>query len=111
MNRSISERLRSTVYLDLESDRKQIFKINASTRKSNVELANEFGICSKLEIPNIQKSIKSGRFLNKDAYYYEFFEGVRLKDYLKEHVLNEIQFYKLSQQIAETISKINIHDI
>lgn len=111
MNRSISESLRSTVYLDLESDRKQIFKINASTRKSNVELANEFGICSKLEIPNIQKSIKSGRFLNKDAYYYEFFEGVRLKDYLKEHVLNEIQFYKLSQQIAETISKIHIHDI
>ncbi len=111
MHRKISESLRSNVYLDLETDNKQVFKVNSNSRQTNAELANEFVICSKLNIGNIQKPIKTGRFANKEAYYYEFFEGITLKQYVKENVLNETQFFTISQHIAQTISNIHANDI
>lgn len=109
----LSESSRSACYLITEpaSDDKLLMKVNTHSRLSKSELRNEFNFCQKLSIPNIRKSVKSGFFQNKEAYYYEFFEGITLKKFLSERVLNESEFYKIAINIVQTVAQIHSKNV
>jgi predicted ATPase/signal transduction histidine kinase len=101
----IIEGPRSKVYRHFgenESD-VSICKIPGNSKNSKGELLNEYEIVSQLNINGIRQPIKKGFFENKEAFYYKYFEGISLKQYILEKPVSPVVFFTIALNVIKTL--------
>ncbi|MES2797292.1 MAG: adenylate/guanylate cyclase domain-containing protein [Bacteroidota bacterium] len=109
MDTIIGESSRSLVYLlnDQPENKPVVCKICSHLKGSKTELLNEYEITRLLNFDSIRKPINKGIFQNKEAIFYEYFNGITIKEAALKTKISLSDFLNFSIKIVQTLNHIH----
>jgi serine/threonine protein kinase len=80
----LSHSKRSILYKQFsdKEGKEVVWKVSSELKSTKNDLINEFEIISSLSIPGVRSAIGKGIVENREAFCYDYFEGITLKEYL-----------------------------
>jgi len=110
MNQLIVDGLRSKIFkIDEDNSvEKSICKVPRNTNKNvQSELFNEYEVTSQLNIQGIRKPLHKGIFENKSAFFYAYFEGITLKQFVTDKLVSPKEFFTIALNLLKTLKSIH----
>ncbi len=80
-----------------------IWKVCSHMKNTSADLANEFDITRQYNMPGIRRPLRKGVYENKEAFSYQYFDGVPLKNVMANKKFSLKEFLKFAKNITHIL--------